>query len=190
MSDAVRNKAGIVGIDHAGRERFASYGSATADGLRALALCGLPPDHPRVVAAWNWLRQNFSATVHPGHYEPGREAARNSLYYYYCHSLAEVLDRQPPSADLDIDPQEWAGQIATQLIQRQREDGSWSNPAVDVREDDPLVATAFALRALAACRSILVVESSGDIETADQRMGFKRAAVHGSSLVMLRRRSA
>src|SRR5205823_6176544 len=32
--DPVRNKAGAVGTDAAGRQRFASYGSATADGLR------------------------------------------------------------------------------------------------------------------------------------------------------------
>jgi hypothetical protein len=38
------------------------------------------------------------------------------------------------------------------LLKRQRDDGSWSNPAVLVREDDPLVATSLAMRALADCR--------------------------------------
>ncbi len=49
-TDPVRNKAGAtVG------GRFHSYGSATADGLRALLRCGVPIDHPRVVAVRGWL---------------------------------------------------------------------------------------------------------------------------------------
>src|SRR5437899_2627680 len=34
--DGVRNKAGVAGRDRQGRERYLSYGSTTADGLRAL----------------------------------------------------------------------------------------------------------------------------------------------------------
>src|SRR5207253_5385267 len=59
--DGVRNKAGVAGSDKQGRERYASYGSATADGFRALILCGLPPDHPRVGAARGWLQTHFNA---------------------------------------------------------------------------------------------------------------------------------
>src|SRR5262249_21242581 len=40
--DPVRNKAGALGQGAAGRPRFASYGSTTADGLRALLICGVP----------------------------------------------------------------------------------------------------------------------------------------------------
>src|SRR5262249_44743872 len=36
QGDSVRNKAGSSGTDSGGRVRYASYGSATADGLRAL----------------------------------------------------------------------------------------------------------------------------------------------------------
>ena len=42
LGDLPRNKAGVAGTDRRGRERFASYGSTTADGLRALLACGLP----------------------------------------------------------------------------------------------------------------------------------------------------
>ncbi|MGC8863547.1 MAG: hypothetical protein ACP5R5_12340, partial [Armatimonadota bacterium] len=59
--DPVQNKAGVAGIDAHGRTRFHSYGSMTADGLRALARCGLPSDHPRVQAARRWLLNNLSA---------------------------------------------------------------------------------------------------------------------------------
>ena len=44
LGDPPRNKAGVAGTDRRGRERFASYGSTTADGLRALLACGLPRD--------------------------------------------------------------------------------------------------------------------------------------------------
>ena len=35
--------------------RYHSYGSPTADGVRALVRCGLAHDHPRVLAARAWL---------------------------------------------------------------------------------------------------------------------------------------
>jgi hypothetical protein len=124
--DGVRNKAGVAGKDEQDRERYASYGSTTADGLRALLLCGLPPEHPRVIAARRWLETHFSSKIHPGHYAREREPQRR-----------------------------WAEAFAEQLLKRQRDDGSWVNPVVMVREDDPLVATSLAVRALAICRSHL-----------------------------------
>jgi squalene-hopene/tetraprenyl-beta-curcumene cyclase len=161
QSDVVRNKAGASGKDSQGRERFSSYGSATADGLRSFAAIGLPVDDPRVKAAWQWLAKNFSAEQHPGHYADGRQAERDSVYYYYCHSLAEALVHHP--AELteaeSIDRDAWARAIAAALLKRQKPDGSWSNPEVEVREDDPLVATLLAMRALAMCRRVIVVES-------------------------------
>ena len=50
-TDPVRNKAGVAGNDRRGQVRYHSYGSATADGLRALLRCGLSPGDRRVVAA-------------------------------------------------------------------------------------------------------------------------------------------
>lgn len=157
-NDAVRNKAGVLEIGGA-CEHFASYGSATVDGLRALAFCGLPVNHPRHRAAWQWLANNLSATTHPGRYAPDRQSAREAPYFYYCHSLAALLaechtDR--PAAQ--IDKSRWAAEFAEQLIGRQRGDGSWKNRAVDVREDDPLVATALAARALSLCRRVILVD--------------------------------
>ena len=35
-------------------------------GVRALLRCGLPADHPRVVAARHWLARSVSARVNPG----------------------------------------------------------------------------------------------------------------------------
>jgi hypothetical protein len=53
MTDPVRNKAGVAGTDQHGRTRYHSYGSATADGLRALLRCGLSKGHPRFAGIAN-----------------------------------------------------------------------------------------------------------------------------------------
>lgn len=150
LDDPVRNKAGLAGVDRTGRNRYASYGSATADGLRGLLLCGAAPDDLRVVAAWQWFEKHFSATSHPGRYAIDRVAAQESVYFYYCRALADCL----PAGRHD-QQQRWAAELTEALLARQSADGSWRNTAVDVREDDPLVATPAALSALVRCRVIL-----------------------------------
>ena len=49
----------------------------------------------------------------------------------------------------------WAEALAHELIRRQRDDGSWTNRFTASKEDDPLVATSFAVGALANCRAFL-----------------------------------
>ncbi|MBC8106742.1 MAG: terpene cyclase/mutase family protein [Anaerolineae bacterium] len=151
--DTARNKAGVAGTDSRGRVRFHSYGSMTADGVRALLACGLPPDHPRVVAARDWLIKNFTVSNNPGQFERDREVIRDATYYYYCWSLAHAMTRltiteiETPSGKID-----WRAALSRELISRQRQDGSWTNRFSDTKEDDPLVATPFAVAALVICR--------------------------------------
>jgi squalene-hopene/tetraprenyl-beta-curcumene cyclase len=154
--DAERNKAGLAGTDRTGRPRFASYGSMTADGLRGLLACGLPLDHPRVAAAFGWLAKNFSASAHPGRFADGRAAVRASVYFYYTWSVARALtaarmhELPTPSGAVP-----WAEALADELLRRQNPDGSWVNDAVEVREDDPVVATSLTAGALVVCRQNL-----------------------------------
>jgi hypothetical protein len=49
----------------------------------------------------------------------------------------------------------WATPLMTALMKLQRSDGSWVNSIELVRENDPIVATSFALMAMAACRQAL-----------------------------------
>ena len=155
-SDAARNKAGLAGLDRFGRTRFRSYGSATADGLRGLLLCGLPRDHPRVAAARRWLERHFVESTNPGTFGGDREVLQNATYYYYCWSVAHAflalnLDQIEQAAG----PVYWADKLAVELLDRQRPDGSWANRFTDSKEDDPLVATPFAVAALAICRRMV-----------------------------------
>lgn len=151
--DQVRNKAGLAGMDDRGCRRFQSYGSATADGLWSLLLCGLPATDARVECAVGWLGRQYAGASHPGIYATDREYARQAVLYYYLLALAEALsmrgtDRLPTEQE-GVD---WRTAIGQILLTRQQADGSWRNEAVDVREDDPLIATAFALRTLVLCQ--------------------------------------
>jgi hypothetical protein len=151
-----QNKAGDR-ADRLGRPRSHSYGTMTADGLRALIRLGLPADHPRVIAARRWLERHFTPRANPGSFEPDREAIRNATYYYWTWAAAHALQSvgvhevEPTGSPAKI---RWAPALATELLRRQLPDGSWSNTEyTDAKEDDPLVATPWAAAALAICRN-------------------------------------
>lgn len=158
-NDPLQNKAGIAGVDRFDQQRFHSYGTMTADGLRALLQCGLPEDHSRIVAARMWLERNFSATENPGTFNPDREVLRNATYYYWAWAAAHAFDR---AGIREFEQQgktiRWAEELAKELIQRQQPDGTWFNRYTDAREDDPLVATPWAASALAICRKVITTQ--------------------------------
>lgn len=130
--------------------RYRSYGSMTADGLRALLRLGRPPSDPRVAAAAAWLARHFDATRNPGDFPPVAEVRRESSYYYWAWSAAH--------ATRHLANTRWAEALATELLRLQGPEGSWRNPASEMREDDPIIATSFALAALALARSVLAAE--------------------------------
>jgi hypothetical protein len=150
--DPIRNKAGASGAGPDGRPRFHSYGSTTADGVRALLLCGVKPGDPKVVAGRDWLVKHFAADRHPGEYVPTHEPNRNAVYFYYARSVAQTFRLLGVK---EVNGRPWAEPLAEALLARQRPDGSWANPVDLVRENDPVVTTAYALAALAECRKAL-----------------------------------
>ena len=135
------NKAGR---DAAGQ--FRSYGSMTADGTRVLMrLRGL--GDPDVIAGLAWLERELDATKNPGVFGDS-EIRRASSYYYWVWSAAHALEHAQRGTA-------WAEKLAAELLARQRADGSWANDATEMREDDPVIATSFAVAALALCRNAL-----------------------------------
>jgi hypothetical protein len=145
------NKAGPVDPS-----RYRSYGSMTADGVRALLRLGAPPEHPRVRAAAAWLERHFDAEKNPGDFAEGREIRRDSSYYYWAWTASHAMrDLGLTRLRRSTGEIHWAEALATTLLARQRADGSWANPASEMREDDPVVATSFAAAALAVCKSAL-----------------------------------
>lgn len=146
-ADPVRNKAGVAGMDRQGQTRYHSYGSVTSDGLRCLAHCGLGDEEPRRRAAAEWLRKHYQPGQHPGDYAEKRRMDRMAVFYYFSASASKE-----PAGSLRIDTGKgWRTvreSLAEDLIARQKEDGSWINPAHAIREDDPITATSLALTAL------------------------------------------
>lgn len=148
--DPARNKGGAE-IDASGRTRFHAYGSATADGYRALILAGAGSTSEctlRLSLAERWLDDHFDPASMPGAFEPDREVLRDAYFHYYTWSISEALRQPGVRATWSNARSKRMASLRDELLSRQRGDGSWSNPFTDGREDDPLIATTFAAIAL------------------------------------------
>ena len=122
------------------KDGFRSYGTATADGILCLLALGIKPSDPRMAAARRWLEENHLRDGAAGFKQDIHECWTRGLRFYYAAAASEALHKLGASR---------TGALAEALAQEQREDGSWSNPENLVKEDDPLIATPFAIRALA-----------------------------------------
>jgi squalene-hopene/tetraprenyl-beta-curcumene cyclase len=125
-----------------GRVALRSYGSMSYAGLLSYIYADLKRDDPRVTAAMDWLRANFTVDENPAMGPQG-------LFYYY-HTMAKALTicgvdsletRGGPSV-------KWREALALKLINLQKADGSWSNDNGRWWEKDPALVTAYALIAL------------------------------------------
>jgi hypothetical protein len=85
-----------------------------------------------------------------GIFPESRWEDRDSLYFYYLWTTAHALAAAGRAGD-KTDHSAIKKAIVTKLVQLQQPDGSWRNRLGGLREDDPLVATPFALAALALC---------------------------------------
>lgn len=131
--DPARNKAGAAGKDGRGVMRYFSYASATADGLRAMLHCGELADSPRVKAAVKWL-EGFTWSKAGGKHAPA------DLCYYTARSIRRATDVCPELKGMSV-------KVYQTLAAAQGVDSSWRNPAGEMREDCPVVATALAVEA-------------------------------------------
>jgi len=129
----------VAAANKAGRDRtgaFRAYATATADGLLALQALGVADDDPRVVRARAWLQQHASAARIGGIDEQPAEPWHDALRFYHAMVVAE--------AHAGV-----RANLAALLAARQQRDGSFcSELASAMKEDDPVLATALALRAL------------------------------------------
>jgi len=121
-----------------GSLRGRSYGTTTADGLRALRACGRGEDDPAVAAARAWLAAHAAVLPVPGLPLAAEPPTEPALRFYWWSTLAAVS----PTAAL-------RAELVRTLALRQREDGAFTGDSDRMKEDDPLVATCLALFALA-----------------------------------------
>lgn len=123
-----------------------SYGSMTYAGLRSLIYAGLKKDDPRVKAATEWIKKNYSVTENPGMKDSG-------LYYYY-HTFAKTFNAlgENEFADAAGNSHNWRAELSNQLLSLQKEDGSWVNSANRWLEGDPNLVTSYVLLTLSYCQ--------------------------------------
>ncbi|MEL6831404.1 MAG: prenyltransferase/squalene oxidase repeat-containing protein [Bacteroidota bacterium] len=131
--------------------KCASYATATADGI--LALASLPdPPMKRLQAAAKWLYQNENWDA-PSGITPERPGNWDKVLFYYhlavrtqAYRVLEGLSLLPVKTSRN-----WRAAVNSALQDRQEADGSYSNPwGAPNKEDDPLLATALVIRALNA----------------------------------------
>ena len=124
------NKAGDDGGDG-----FKGYGTATVDGVLALVATGGDAS-----SSLEWLRVHDHPVLPPGFDSDARRRYAEGLRYYYVDAAGRAFRTARQARSVPF---------AAALRDAQRRDGSWSNPESLVKEDDPLIATAFAVSALA-----------------------------------------
>ena len=139
IKDDPRNKEGQTTLAD-GRRVPQSYRSTTADGWCGLLACGLSRDAPRYAAAIQWLESNGPVHEIFIHSEQDELVVkqRESMWFYY-HTVLPRLGMRNAAA-------------MESLLKRQHADGSWRNASALMREDDPLIATSFAIIILAGSK--------------------------------------
>jgi squalene-hopene/tetraprenyl-beta-curcumene cyclase len=125
-----------------GRTALRSYGTMTYAGLLSFIYADLQAEDPRVAAALEWLKKNYTLEENPG-------MGRQGLYYYY-HLAAKGLaaagiETLEDASGRKID---WARELALKLINLQNSDGSWVNDTARWMEKDPVLVTSYCLLAL------------------------------------------
>ncbi len=127
--------------------RLRAYGSMTYAGFKSYVYAQLDRDDPAVVAAWEWIRRNYTLEENPGIGQQG--------YYYYLVTFSRAMDAWGETTITPVlpdgsegQPRDWANDLIDALYTRQREDGSWANANDRWMEGDPVLVTAYCLLAL------------------------------------------
>lgn len=122
-----------------------SYGSMTYAGLKSMIYAGLTAKDPRVKAASDWIRRNYTLSENPG-------LGQQGLFYYY-DTFAKTLAvlKLDEFDDAQGQKHDWRKELAEQLFALQQPNGNWVNPKERWLEGDPNLSTAYALLALKYC---------------------------------------
>lgn len=148
-SDDPKNKGGFIYTPGeakggtmdlpAGKKALRSYGSMSYAGFLSYLYADLKHDDPRVSAAYDWLRVNYTLEENPGMGPQG-------LYYYY-HLLAKALTTYGVDR-LELkngDKVNWREDMAKKLINLQKPEGNWQNENGRWFEKDPVLVTAYSV---------------------------------------------
>ena len=140
------NKGGFVyypGFSNAGKTELPdgktalrSYGSMSYAGLLSFIYADLKQDDPRVIAALDWLKKNYTLDQNPGLEMQG--------YYYYLHLMAKGLAAAGiQTLEINGKQIDWRRDLALRLMKLQKPDGSWANPEPRWKEANPVLVSAY-----------------------------------------------
>ncbi|HSI83391.1 MAG: prenyltransferase/squalene oxidase repeat-containing protein [Candidatus Methylacidiphilales bacterium] len=137
----VESKAGEMEVGE-GKKGLRSYGSMTYAGLMSFLHADMKKDDPRIVSAVEWLRRNYSVKENPN-------MGAQGLYYYYFTltkslSLANIDVLEMP----DGKKVNWRHDLAKELLNTQKADGSWANEKGRWMESDPVLVTSYVILVL------------------------------------------
>jgi squalene-hopene/tetraprenyl-beta-curcumene cyclase len=141
-------KAGKVKISD--KEIIQSYGSMTYDGIKAYIYAGLTKDDPRVKAAIDWVRKNYSVEAHPGWaFDEGKRTHLSGLFYYYL-MMARAFEAMGDKTFTTFDGKDhkWANELGVQLLKVEKDEKMWMNENPRWQEGSPLLVTSFVLNVL------------------------------------------
>lgn len=122
-----------------------SDGLLTHIGLNCLLSAGVRPNDARTKAALSWIQKHYNSQENPGMGMAG-------LFHYY-HACARTFCslHLTDFEDAAGAKHHWREEIASAIVSRQRQNGSWMNDNAYWSENNPAVATANAIMALSYC---------------------------------------
>jgi hypothetical protein len=124
-----------------------SAGVMTYGGLKSFIHAGVSKDDPRVKAALDWIRRHYSVDQNPG------QGTAGLFYYYHTFAKAMAALGEDSFVDKDGKKHDWRQDLFEALKKRQMPDGSWANENPAFIENNPDLATAYALLALSYCKA-------------------------------------
>ena len=133
------NKCAPVYISGAGYH-YPSYATATCDGLLALHALGMDGTQA-CKDAKHWLEEHQDMSTIDGLSKNDPEQWHQVMHYYHWAVRAEAMTAAGIKGP-------WSKELIRMLIKEQQPDGYYVNPIGGVnKEDDPLMATIFAVQA-------------------------------------------
>jgi squalene-hopene/tetraprenyl-beta-curcumene cyclase len=132
--------------------RLRAYGSMTYGGFKSMVYAELKKDDPRVKAAFEWIRRNYTVQENPG-------IGNNGMYYYFLTmaramkvwgepTIKTATAAKPASAEKSEQAHDWANELIDRLAELQQPDGSFKSLDKRWMEDDRVLITAYGLLAL------------------------------------------
>ncbi len=128
------------------RPRLRSYGSMTYAGFKSMLYARVDRDDPRVKAAVEWIRGNYTLDANPN--MPSAQSKEGLFYYYHVFARAMSAWGEERVIDLAGASHPWRRELCEKLASLQRDDGSWINEADRWFEGNPHLVTAYAVLAL------------------------------------------